>query len=104
MRLEFAVTPRSSGETSKLRSSFFSDSSRPRADGVYLLDTVNLKRYPVLMRGEDKDRCICSSDLRQFELDRPTVLFADFPVAPENVKQISVAIPSLGLLPSVKIT
>ncbi len=101
MRLEVAVTPRSSGATSDLSSSFFAASSNNDAGGLYLLDTVNLKKYPVL---QAKDECICSSDLSAFPLDKTTVLFADFPLAPESVKQLNVIAPRLGALTAAELS
>lgn len=101
MRLELAATPRSHGGTSDLPASFFSDSSSSDTGGIYLLDTSTLKKYPVL---QSQDRCICSAGLTGFPLDRPTVLFADFPAAPESVKQLSVVVPAMGILPAVKLS
>ena len=100
MRLEFAVTPRSHGATDDLDYDFFSSSTSSTADGVYLLDSTNLKKYPVLVAQET---CICSSDLAAFPLDRPTVLFADFPLAPDSVEKLNVVIPQMGVLPVAEI-
>ena len=101
-RLQFAVTPRSRGTDDELPANSFSDSYDRDVDGVYLLDTVGLKRYPVLR--VDDDTCVCSRDLEPLPLDRATVLFADFPAAPEGVGRLTVVLPRLGPLPPVEVS
>lgn len=101
-RLEFAVTPRSRGASSPLSSSFFGASSSSTTSAVYLLDTKNLRKYPVLTTSDDE--CVCSSKLQNFPLDRTTVLFADFPLVPEGVSTLSVVVPALGPLPASEVS
>jgi hypothetical protein len=101
MRLELAVTPRSHGATEDLTSAYFSDTSASDADGMYLLDVSNMKKYPVV---RVKDDCVCSSGLSDFPLDRPTVLFADFSLAPDSVKKLNVVVPAFGVLPAVELS
>lgn len=101
-RLQFTVTPRSRGTSSVMPGNFFGSALDYDVSNVYLLDTVNLKRYPVLTaNGED---CICSNRLSNFTLDRPTLLFADFPLVPQDVKRISVVIPAVGPLPATELS
>jgi hypothetical protein len=99
-RVEFAVTPRSNGATSTLSTSILGGIND--ASGVYLLDPVGLRKYPVLESSDDT--CICSSKLSGFELDQPTLLFADFPVAPDSVKSLSLVVPEIGPLPPAEIS
>lgn len=102
-RLEFAVTPRSRGGDDALDRNFFSSNGYSnQADGVYLLDTANLKQYPVLR--VDEDTCACSELSEGFPLDQATVLFADFPVAPEDVENLTVVFPRTGPVGGVPVT
>jgi hypothetical protein len=101
-RVQLTVTPRSRGTSDKLPARFFSERYNNDLSGVYLLDTANLKRYPVLRA--DKSICVCSRELVDFTLDAPTLLFADFPQVPPDVKQISLVVPRLGPLPAAEIS
>ena len=99
-RAEFAVTPRSHGSTSTLTTSILGGIGD--ASGVYLLDENGLRKYPVLKSTDDK--CVCSTGLSGFELDQPTLLFADFPPAPKGVTSLSLVVPQLGPLPAAKLS
>lgn len=102
LRLVFAVTPQSQGGSDELSSSFFSaDSLGSDVGGVYLIDTQNLRKYPVLTAGEE---CVCSSDLSGFALDQPTPLFADYPLPPESVESMTVVFGNVGPLPGVEVS
>lgn len=101
-RLVFAVTPQSKGGSDPLSSDFFSRETLGNdVTDVYLLDTENLRKYPVLMAGED---CVCSDGVAEFELDQPTPLFADYPLPPESVKSMTVVFGDVGPLPGVEVS
>ena len=105
LRLEFAVIPRSNGSSDELPSSWFAASepisSSSDVSGIYLLDTKNLRQYKPLQAGEE---CVCSRNLDTYPLDKPTVLYADFPVPPEDLKDITVVFPNVGPVPNVKVS
>lgn len=102
LRLEFAVTPRSQGATDTLSSSFFGDIRT--VNGVTLIDTDGLREYRPLVTSGDDPECVCSRDLNGFPLDTPTVLFADFPAPPEEVKELTVTFPGLGPVAGVPVS
>jgi hypothetical protein len=102
-RLELAITPRSRGGDRAFNRNFFSANGYSgQADGIYLLDTANLKQYPVLRVSDEE--CVCSSVPEDFELGKATVLFADFPAAPEDVSELTVVLPRTGPLAGVEVT
>lgn len=68
-RVQFTVTPRSRGTSSKLTSVFFGEGYSSDVSGAYLLDVANLKRYPVLQAKDNV--CVCSNHLSDFALDTP---------------------------------
>lgn len=101
LRLEFAIIPRSNGASDDLSSYWLSSSSEDNVNGVYLLDTNNMRQYSVLTAGE---QCVCSRDLDTYPLDQPTVLYADFPVPSGDVKNLTVVFPHIGPVPNVKVS
>lgn len=102
VRLVFAVTPQSKGGSDPLGSDFFStEVLGDDVTGVYLLDTDNMRKYPVLTSGEE---CVCSNDLPDFPLDQPTALYADYPAPPESVESMTVVFKNAGPLPGVEVS
>lgn len=102
-RLQFTITPRSRGTSTGLSSTFLGrDAGTADASGVYLLDTAGLKRYPVLH--DAQNHCLCTRRPKVFELDTPTLVYADFPAVPADVKRITVVVPRLGMLPDTEIS
>ncbi|WP_461023582.1 hypothetical protein [Thalassiella azotivora] len=102
-RLELAITPRSRGADRPFNRNFFSANGYSgQADGIYLLDTANLKQYPVLRVSDEE--CVCSAVADDFELGKATVLFADFPAVPEDVSDLTVVLPRTGPLAGVEVT
>jgi hypothetical protein len=103
LRLEFAVTPRSQGASDSLSPNFFSASYRD-VSGITLIDTAALREYRPLQTSGKDSKCVCSRDLSGFTLDTPTVLFADFPVPPEGVKEVTITFPGLGPVAGVPVS
>ncbi|MQA81877.1 MAG: hypothetical protein GEV10_25965 [Streptosporangiales bacterium] len=103
LRLVFAVTPQSKGSTDPLASDFLSvDALGDDVAGVYLIDSANLRMYPVLKT--NGGGCVCSDGVSDFTLDQPTALFADYPLPPESVESMTVVLSDLGPLPGVKVS
>lgn len=104
LRLVFAVTPQSKGSSDPLGADLLSSDTAFGDDvaGVYLIDSVNLRMYPVLKA--NGGGCICSDGVSDFALDQPTALFADYPLPPESVESMTVVFSDLGPLPGVKVS
>lgn len=101
-RLVFTVTPQSQGGTDPLPSDFFSNESYGNdVTAVYLLDTKNMRKYPVLMGGEE---CVCANALGDYPLDQPTALYADYPAPPDSVESMTVVFKNVGPLPGVEVS
>lgn len=101
-RLVFAVTPQSKGGTEPMPSDFFSNETFGNdVTGVYLLDTENKRKYPVLTGGEE---CVCSNNLSDFPLDQPKALYADYPAPPDSVESMTVVFKNVGPLPGVEVS
>ena len=101
-RMVFAVTPQSKGGSDPLSSSFFStDTLGDDVSDVYLIDTKNLRKYPVLTAGEE---CVCSDGVSEYTLDQPTPLFADYPLPPEDIDSMTVVFGDVGPLPGVEVS
>lgn len=102
VRLVFAVTPQSKGGSDPLDTSFLSSETLgDDVTGVYLIDTENLRKYPVLYAGEE---CVCSDGVSEYALDQPTPLFADYPLPPEDVESMTVVFGDVGPLPGVEVS
>ncbi|GAA1767938.1 hypothetical protein [Nostocoides vanveenii] len=75
-----------------------------QADGVYVLDRVNARRY---LTGRDKDaRCACSSGLGLANLEPggEAVLEAQYKAPPADVTTVDVVIPRVGSFRDVPVT
>ncbi|MQA04955.1 MAG: hypothetical protein GEV07_20285 [Streptosporangiales bacterium] len=102
VRLVFAVTPQSKGGSDPLPSDAFSSETLGNdVTGVYLLDTDNMRKYPVLSGGKE---CVCSNELDDFPLDQPTALYADYPAPPDSVESMTVVFKNVGPLPGVEVS
>lgn len=105
-RLEFAVTPRSSGATDPLDKDAFANGFGDKSvSAVRLIDTKNLKQYaPMDVGTGDDPNCACSHDLDDYALDKPTVLYADFPAVPDSVHKLTVLVPKVGPIAGVRVS
>jgi hypothetical protein len=82
----------------------FSDLGQSGGDvgGINLIDPVNKKKYFVLRDAEKK--CVCSGYLPRLAAGERTTSWARFPAPPEDVRKISVMIPSFPPMDLVVIT
>lgn len=106
LRLVYAVTPRAKTDSDALpKETFGGNWQSGNAGAPFLLDTENLRVYDSLTIGSGEDaRCACSTGLGDYPLDQPTVLYADYPAPPKEVKELTIVMPVVGPMPGVKIS
>jgi len=105
LRLKIEMSNKSDDYFS-LTNNFSSWSSSRMGDisGVYLLDAVNKREYPV---ARDKDgECVCDHDPKAevIQTDSSIVKWAEFPLLPEDVQKITVVFPHFPPFVDVPIT
>lgn len=96
----FFEGPKYTGEFAEVASSRHIDD----ADGVYVLDRTNARRY---LTGRDKAmRCACSSELYAVNLTPggSAVLEAQYQAPPQSVTEVDVVIPNVGTFRAVPVT
>jgi hypothetical protein len=73
--------------------------------GVYLIDSVNAKRYLVARAGADED-CICTGSLLAADVNpgQGLLLTATYQALPPGVDTIDVSIPRVGVFTGVPVT
>lgn len=83
--------------------SSFSDADVFSADGVYVIDTVNAKRY--LVARDANSVCVCSGNLAGTSIGpgQGVVLTATFRAPPPEVTTVDVAIPHAGTFAGVAV-
>ena len=69
--------------------------------GVYLVDTANKKKYPVVRDAEGK--CVCA-EIQGIPPKSGLNLWAKFPAPPEDVKAVTVVIPNFMAMDDVPIS
>jgi hypothetical protein len=70
-------------------------------DGIYLVDPVNRKKYPVAKDSEGM--CVCSDSSGLLAAGDETALTATFGAPPEDVTQVDVSVPEFGTFRDVAI-
>jgi len=70
-------------------------------DGVYLIDSVNAKKY--LVARDSQNNCVCSSNLGSsfVRSSGPLLLSATFAAPPPTVKMLDVFVPTFGTFKDV---
>jgi hypothetical protein len=81
----------------------FSDLSASGGDvgGIHLIDPINKKKYLVLR--DTQNKCVCSGYLPRLNPGERASSWARFPAPPEDVRKISVMIPSFPPMDEVAI-
>ena len=81
----------------------FSDLSASGGDvgGIHLIDPINKKKYFVLR--DTANKCVCSGYLPRLNVAERVTSWARFPAPPEDVRKISVVIPSFPPIDDVAI-
>jgi hypothetical protein len=69
--------------------------------GVYLIDGVNKKRHLVVRDSDGK--CICTDTLSNVDAKGSVTVWAKFPAPPDDVKQVTVVVPTFLPLENVPV-
>jgi hypothetical protein len=72
------------------------------SDGIALIDAAGKKKYLVIRDSDNK--CLCSTDIEDVKPKSRVNLWAKFPAPPEDVKEISIAIPHFQPMDDVPIS
>ena len=81
---------------------YFFETGAHSVDGIHLIDPIGKKKYFVVRDADGA--CVCSREVQAIAPGGQSVLWAKFPVPPDDVQKITIEIPHFPPFEDVAIT